>query len=152
MVNWVDFGRTPRSTPAAAPEPMQKAYVDFAMDCFRTQAEIQSNPEQPETSSMQPHSIASGTGGGPGGIAFSDSAPGGFRFLSPCRKEQRDSIIRHGEVHNSILILSVTRCLLQSLTRQLSATSIGAAAPDGLPLVSVDSLISFPASPDSPLG
>jgi len=34
----------------------------------------------------------------------------------------------------------------------LSATSIGAAAPDGLPLVSVDSLISFPASPDSPLG
>ena len=29
---------------------MQKAYVDFAMDCFRTQAEIQSNPEQPETS------------------------------------------------------------------------------------------------------
>ena len=39
----------------------------------------------------QPLSRTYGTGGGPGGIAFSDSAPGGFRFLSPCRKEQRDS-------------------------------------------------------------
>ena len=38
---------------------------------------------------MQPHFKAYGTGGGPGVIAFSDSAPGGFRFLSPCRKEQR---------------------------------------------------------------
>ena len=26
------------------------AYIDFAMDCFRPQAEIQSNPEQLETS------------------------------------------------------------------------------------------------------
>ena len=101
---------------------------------------------------MQPHSQAYGTGGGPGGIARSDSAPGGFRFLSPRRKEQRDSYKPLGNVHISILYGTVTRCLLQSLTRQLSATSIGAAAPDGLPLVSVDSLISFPASPDSPLG
>ena len=81
-----------------------------------------------------------------------DPAPGGFRFLSPCRKEQRDLMRWHGYVHNSRLNGTVIRWLPQSLTRQLSATSIGAAAPNGLPLVSVDSLISFPASPDSPLG
>ena len=51
---------------------------------------------------MQPHSIAYGTGGGPGGIAFSDSAPGGFRFLSPCRKEQRNYTKQHGKVHCSM--------------------------------------------------
>ena len=94
---------------------MQKAYVDFAMDCFRLQAEIQSNPEQPETSHMQPHSQTYGTGGGPGGIAFSDSAPGGFRFLSPCRKEQRDSNAQHGYVRISIMCGSVTRWLPQPL-------------------------------------
>ena len=47
---------------------------------------------------MQPHSQTYGTGGGPGGIAFSDSAPGGFRFLSPCRKEQRMDIKYPGNV------------------------------------------------------
>ena len=46
MVIQVNLGHTLRSTPAAAPEPMQKAYVDFAKDCFRPQAENQSNPEQ----------------------------------------------------------------------------------------------------------
>ena len=64
---------------------------------------------------MQPHSIAYGTGGGPGGIAFSDSAPGGFRFLSPCRKEQRD----FNELFENALISrqngTVTRFLPQSL-------------------------------------
>ena len=78
-------------------------------------AEIQSNPEQPETSIMQPHSNASGTDGGPGGIAFSDSAPGGFRFLSPCRKEQRDSNEQLENVHDSIVNGAVTRWLPQSL-------------------------------------
>ena len=82
---------------------------------------------------MQPHSNASGTDGGPGGIAFSDSAPGGFRFLSPCRKEQRDSYkllgnghnprVRRGNQHGNVLISrlngTVTRWLPQSLTRQL---------------------------------
>ena len=47
------------------------------------------NPPHLETPRMQPLTRTHGTGGGPGGIAFSDSAPGGFRFLSPCRKEQR---------------------------------------------------------------
>ena len=64
---------------------------------------------------MQPHSMASGTDGGPGGIAFSDSAPGGFRFLSPCRKEQRDSNAQHGYVRISIMCGAVTRFLPQSL-------------------------------------
>ena len=64
---------------------------------------------------MQPHSNSYGTGGGPGGIAFSDSAPGGFRFLSPRRKEQRDSKAHYGNVHISILNGSVPRFLPQSL-------------------------------------
>ena len=50
---------------------------------------------------MQPHTQAYGTGGGPGGIAFSDSAPGGFRFLSPCRKEQRNKKDLFGEVNHA---------------------------------------------------
>ena len=50
-----------------------------------------------------------------GGIAFSDSAPGGFRFLSPRRKEQRDSNKLFGNVRISILRDSVTRRLPQSL-------------------------------------
>ena len=64
---------------------------------------------------MQPHSNAYGTGGGPGGIAFSDSAPGGFRFLSPCRKEQRDWYNQYGSVHNFMLNGTVTRWLPQPL-------------------------------------
>ena len=52
-------------------------------------AEIQSNPEQPETSQSSRISTRMVPMGVRGGIAFSDSAPGGFRFLSPCRKEQR---------------------------------------------------------------
>ena len=64
---------------------------------------------------MQPHSIASGADGGPGGIAFSDSAPGGFRFLSPCRKEQRDTIEQHENVLISRPRGTVTRWLPQSL-------------------------------------
>ena len=59
----------------------------------------------------QPHSNAYGTGGGPGGIAFSDSAPGGFRFLSPCRKEQRHSKELLGNVYNFMLNGTVTRFL-----------------------------------------
>ena len=68
---------------------------------------------------MQPHSIASGTGGGPGGIAFSDSAPGGFRFLSPCRKEQRDSNELLGNVLISIMSGSIPRSSVP--TGQLSS-------------------------------
>ena len=64
---------------------------------------ISGNPPHPETSHMQPHSNAYGTDGGPGGIAFSDSAPGGFRFLSPCRKEQRDIKESQGKGHNSMV-------------------------------------------------
>ena len=63
----------------------------------------------------QPLSRTYGTGGGPGGIAFSDSAPGGFRFLSPCRKEQRHSKELLGNVYNSIMYGTVTRWLPQSL-------------------------------------
>ena len=59
--------------------------------------------------------MASDTDGGPGGIACSDSAPGGFRFLSPRRKEQRYTKEQIGNVHISILCSTVTRCLPQSL-------------------------------------
>ena len=70
---------SPSSTPAAAPEPMQMAYVDFAMDCFRPQAEIQSNPEQLETSQSSRFPKRMVQVGVRGGIACSDSAPAAFR-------------------------------------------------------------------------
>ena len=72
---------------------------------------ISGNPPHPETSRMQPPSDQHATARGSGGKISFIFPPGGFRFLSPRRKEQRDSIIRHGEVHKSILILSVTRFL-----------------------------------------
>ena len=34
LVIWINSGHTPRSTPAAAPQPPSKAYVDFAKDCL----------------------------------------------------------------------------------------------------------------------
>ena len=77
---------------------MQMAYVDFEVDCYRHRRFFRQSAET-ETSRMQPHSQAYGSDGGPGGIAFSDSAPGGFRFLSPCRKEQRDYIKLFGNVN-----------------------------------------------------
>ena len=51
---------------------------------------------------------------GSGGIAFS-ILPGGFRFLSPRRKEHVTEPYSYGNVHNSILNGSVSRWLPQSL-------------------------------------
>ena len=72
---------------------------------------------------MQPHSNAYGTGGGPGGIAFSDSAPGGFRFLSPCRKEQRD----FNELFENALISRLNG----TVTRWLPQPLRGSSLPEG---------------------
>ena len=75
---------------------MQKAYVDFAMDCFRPQAENQailSNGDVPYAAASRPV----GYRGGPGKnlVYFS---PGGCRFLSPSRKEQCMETARFGVV------------------------------------------------------
>ena len=64
---------------------MQMAYVDFARDCFRPQAEIQailSNGDVHDAAAYRASMVPMGSGG----IAFS-ILPGGFRFLSPRRKE-----------------------------------------------------------------
>ena len=55
--------------------------------------------------------------------------PGGFRFLSPRRKEQRDSIIRHGEVHNSILIFFSYPLSPSPATRELPPGGSSGAHP-----------------------
>ena len=51
--------------------------------------------------------------------------PGGFRFLSPRRKEQRDCTKKYGNVHNSMPFGSVTRWLPQPLR--------GSSLPEGAP-------------------
>ena len=107
---------------------------------------------------MQPHSNAYGTGGGPGGIAYSDSAPGGFRFLSPCRKEQRDSCEQIGNVHISKVNGGVSRWLPQSLRdsslpegAQVHCHAAGLPRPPGTPSVGFAATYPQPQSARPPL-
>ena len=60
---------------------------------------------------MQPHSDQHATARGSGGKISFIFPPGGFRFLSPCRKEQRDSNELLGDVLISIMSCTVTRFL-----------------------------------------
>ena len=48
---------------------------------------------------MQPHSDQHATARGSGGKISFIFPPGGFRFLSPCRKEQRDACEQFENVH-----------------------------------------------------
>ena len=111
MVIWVNSGHVLRSTPAAAPMTQSKAYVDFAADCHRmyNNQAIRRNGDVHDAAAYRISMVPMGSGG----IAFS-IPPGGFRFLSPRRKEQRDCIGLHGNVHYSIQLGAVFRWLPQS--------------------------------------
>ena len=108
---WVNPGQAPRSTPAAAPQPPSKVYVDFAADCphtFLNQA-IRRNGDVPYAAAYRASMVPTGSGGNRSVHCVaarpysrrdpmqmcrlccqrkgSKTPPGDFRFLSPRRKE-----------------------------------------------------------------
>ena len=109
---WGNSGQAPHSTPAAAPEPQSKAYVDFAKDCFRPQAEIQSNPEQRRRPICSRLPRKYGTDGVRGNRLF--DSPGRLSVPFAEMKGTPNCTIQYGNVHFSMQRGSVSRWLPQS--------------------------------------